>query len=86
MLLIYHSILQLYHVLIGHVQVTINLLVEVVVVVVRGVKYSLRAFVIVAIVVIAINTILYRSLLFNSNCVCLFLNLCICKVLTNSSL
>src|SRR5271169_4584946 len=50
------SILQLYHILIGHVQVTINLLIEVIVVI-RGVKSSLRAFVILAILAIAIVAI-----------------------------
>src|SRR2546421_151130 len=60
------SILQLYHILIGHVQVTINLLIEVIVVI-KGVKFSLRVFVIlailaIAIVAIAINTILFFDL------------------------
>ena len=70
---IYHSVLQLCHILIGHVQVTINLLIEVIVVI-GGVKSSFRAFVILSIV-IAINT----------NAI-LFLDLRICEVLTNSSL
>jgi hypothetical protein len=73
--LIHHSILQLYYILISRVQVTINLLI-VVIVVIRKVKSSLRAFVILAIIiVIAINT----------NAI-LFLSLYICEVLTNLSL
>jgi hypothetical protein len=73
--LIHHFILQLYDILIGRVQVTINLLI-VVIVVIRRVKSSLRAFVILAIIiVIAINT----------NAI-LFLSLYICEVLTNLSL
>jgi hypothetical protein len=70
--LIYHFVLQLHHILIGHVQVTINLLIKVIVVI-KGVKSSLRAFVIFAIIAINTNAIL-------------FLNLYICEVLTNLSL
>jgi hypothetical protein len=72
--LIYHSVLQLYHILIGYVQITIILLIEVIVVI-KGVKSSLGAFVILAIIITAIKMILY-----------LFLNLYVCEVLTDSSL
>jgi len=68
------AVLQLHHILIGHVQITINLLTEVIVII-RGVKSSPRVFIILAITVVAVRMILY-----------LFLNIYVCEELTELSL